>query len=363
MKKIKYAIYSEGTKPSKTPLVYSFGNTKNIEMTVTKKGFAIEVFRSVVKTHEDILNDSLFIDAIKKACLIKIIKYGEIKYNTIYITIGDETKEIAVESKDKNPIVFGLCGNKLERPFAKNWGVSQLDEILNTPKSKEGRLHAALYALIMAKSKKYESEKFVYLWMAMNGLYGHIAEIAKPCLKGDKEQKWIKNEFAQIKFLSMFYEIKYNGFAKDDREGAKLLFEIEKELDSQFCSSIKPVIKDGKINFALITKIEDVLKRCRQTKHMSPEGALLFFVPYKIRCKQFHSEKTLPLFCLKDEYPLPMISILNAILEDFLEKNIPIWMDSKEKIKLEERVEEIAKCCICNRDGYLMSYVVDSREL
>lgn len=76
-RKIRYQVYTEGTKLSEKPMLYNFSNTKNIRMTVNQNGFNIQVDRTVKISADKILEDKLFRDAVKKACLIQLIKYGK----------------------------------------------------------------------------------------------------------------------------------------------------------------------------------------------------------------------------------------------------------------------------------------------
>ena len=76
--KNRYQLFTLGAKLSKNPMIYSFSTTKNIKMTVTEKYFFIQVDRTVKTSPEKILDDILFRDAIKKACLIQLILYGKI---------------------------------------------------------------------------------------------------------------------------------------------------------------------------------------------------------------------------------------------------------------------------------------------
>ena len=90
------------------------------------------------------------------------------------------------------------------------WKPDIIQTILDTTKSKYDRRFAALFALMMAQSKEYESERFLYFWMAMNALYGYMAEIHM-----EKNGKQLRKEAAQIRLISCFYNTSY--YSQNDR--------------------------------------------------------------------------------------------------------------------------------------------------
>ena len=49
-----------------------------------------------------------------------------------------------------------------------------VEGILSKTKTTYDSRIASLYALICSKSKHYEAERFIYLWMAFNGMYGYF---------------------------------------------------------------------------------------------------------------------------------------------------------------------------------------------
>ncbi|MBQ1294389.1 MAG: hypothetical protein IIY21_10145, partial [Clostridiales bacterium] len=61
----------------------------------------------------------------------------------------------------RTPLVYGICGNSLARKMSNNWGYPQFERILKKTKSKTDRLDASLYALLVAKSKTFETERFI----------------------------------------------------------------------------------------------------------------------------------------------------------------------------------------------------------
>ena len=353
MKRIKYELFSKNTKKSTNPLIYKYSNTPNIEISVAKTGFYISVYRTVKKDAKESLSDPLFRDAVKKCCLIQLIKYGAISFKELYAKI-DGAEEMIYSFED-GPLIYGLCGDKLCTRMSSDWGATQFNRILHTVKSKENRIDAALYALVMAKSKTYVTEKFIYLWMAMNGLYGYMAEKAFGCMDGKNEKGWIKREYAQLKFMALFYGYQYCTPDNDKVDSFRLQMELALAKTNDFTSD--------QAMQQLRKSVEEVLAKFEISDKMSIEAALLLYFPYLVRCKYFHSEKALPLLCFEEEHPLPVIRVLNLVLEKFLDENLCDWMNEQKLIEdFYPRIEMISKGCKCDKNKHLQSCVIDGKE-
>ncbi len=85
--KIHYRLYSGKISQSITPWTYKYSNTANIKMWVSKNGFAVDLYQTVKKEPSSILRDFLFRDAIKKAAVIQLIKFGTFTEEDLYIEI------------------------------------------------------------------------------------------------------------------------------------------------------------------------------------------------------------------------------------------------------------------------------------
>ena len=367
-KKIIYQVYTEGIKLAGKPLTYDYGHTRGIEITVTKSGFHIKTGRTVMKGMDSILDDPLFKDAIKKAVLIQLIKYGKSSLQKLTAKVNDESQIIYDMKVAKIPLVYTLCGEKLARPIPDNWSVPQFESILKTTKTtkrKANRLDAALYAYLLAKSKTYETERFIYLWMALNGLYGHIAEIAKEHTEENNVKKWIDREYAQLKFLAMFFDLPYHSPEGEDNE-RRLIHQLEhligKLKSEEFPVFIAALENNGTND--LIDSIKTLLEPCGIENTMSIYGLLLIWFPYQIRCKYFHGEKAIPLLCFENEAPLPALRVVNLLLEKFLDNNLADWFD---KNRLDEalipKIEQYIMSCHCNSNKRLISCIVDGKDL
>lgn len=362
--KNRYQLFTLGAKLSKNPMIYNFSTTKNIKMTVTEKYFFIQVDRTVKTSPEKILDDLLFRDAIKKACLIQLVLYGKIYLRLLKVSVNNEETIIYDSEKSRTPLVYGICGNSLARKMSNNWGYPQFERILKKTKTKTDRLDASLYALLVAKSKTFETERFMYLWMSFNGVYGHIASEASSHAQDNKVTRWIKNETAQLKFVSMFFDYPYQGVKKSDSDSYR--FDMEMALAKVKVEEIQDFVYDLKNHRdnEHIKVIQKILQDYDLENRMCEYAALCIHFPYLIRCKYFHGEKAIPLLCYANEHPLPVLRVLNTVLEDFLDEMLYQFMnDNVWENQFKPRIASLINACKIGKDQRLESCVVDGRNM
>ena len=363
-KKSLYRLYTPEIKQSETPLVYSYSSTKNIKITVKKNGFYIETERKRKPDAFNIYSDNLLLDAIRKACIIQLIKYGRIAVNSLVLSVDNEEAVVFDDRDSKKPLIYGLCGNTLQRKMSEDWGRSQFERILKTTKSSTNRLDASLYALLVAKSKTYETERFIYLWMAFNGLYGYIAEKAKAFCEEKSVRSWIDKEYAQLKFASMLFGFPYQGITDKDRENS-FRFRMELEI-----AKIKPeeardflFALENKVENEHVAAVENLLSEFG-IKKMSGYAAVSIYFPYLMRCKYFHGERALPLLCFENEHPLPVLRILNVVIEDFVDRNIYKWFDAEcLENGYHPEIKSLIQACKVKDGRFLQSCVVNGKDL
>lgn len=367
--KVYYHVYS-GTVCSEVEIfVYKFSRTPDITLKVSQKGFSIEVYRTVKKDGTDLLLDPLFRDALKKAAKIQLIKYGAVSKESIYAEVDGNSYCLFDATPENNKVLlYCLCGNSLNRKMLDNWKSISFNRIVSVTKTKTNRLDSALDAFLMSKSKVYETEKFIYLWMTMNGLYGYTAEIARKRMQSKKEQKWLEKEFAQLKFFAMLNGYAYRTPGSDKEVGAKISRELAFLLANIRIEQNEDVILAIKENDSRNPYVRDICKIFDEAgiepEKMHTYSALLLYLPYKVRCNYFHAEKTVPLICFENEYPIPVLRILNAIIENYIDENLHKWFDSKlmdEEIL--PRINLLADNCHCNSKGHLQSCIVNDEEL
>lgn len=72
-------------------------------------------------------------------------------------------------------------------------------------------------------------------------------------------------------------------------------------------------------------------------------GFMLLWLPYRIRCKYFHSDITMPIYAVKNESILKELEILNKIIESFLDESIPVWCVDEIKEDYLNKLETVVR--------------------
>lgn len=361
-RKIHYHLYSGKLSSYATPLTYDFSKTKDIRILVSQKGFSVDVDRTVKNDPSTLIQNPLFRDAIKKAAILQLIKYGAYIEDDLYVSINGKVSCVySYKTVGKEPLLYSLCSKKLLRPMAKNWTDKSLLKILSIPKSRMGRCSASLDALLIAKSKAYETEKFIYLWMAMNGLYGFTASTASAYMSSAKAKSWIRQEYGMIKFFAMLSGYPYRGNPDEEDHVIQKIELLLTKVKSDEIESLVSALKKNDISNLYVQEINTAFENASlKPGAMHPYAALLLFMSYKMRCKYFHAEKALPLICFVNEHPLPVLRVLNVILEQYLDENMYKWFDSDiYGASILPQISVLAENCVCNKQSHLISCVVD----
>ena len=340
MKKHKYQIIIGN--PSKKSNIYCYDYSankgRNIILNISEKGIKITAELSKLYHSEKIINSSnyIFADAIKKSLLLYLILYSKnIVIKNMKVQIDEIFEEISVPMKGHFPPIYSLVVGKLHTSFLKEWNNSQFIQALlsKTPSNyAEDSRWAALFATICAKSKQYEAERFLYFWMAFNGIYDYLfKQIKKPKAKKQSSEK---------KQLTLFLKLYDLGYQHIERNDAGIIaHEVMSVITRHDLSAI---ISIDDIPKCLEKQIKKILSTIASNKYnIKPKGYLLVSFPYYFRCKYFHAGRTLPLFCYANEQELKCLHLINTLLEEFIDKNLYHLFENnyvdntfKEKIKL-----------------------------
>ena len=126
-----------------------------------------------------------------------------INIKSISVQIDDEIETVVFEKNDKTIPIFSLIANKLARPLSIGWDNNKIiTAMLNTVKSNYDSRTASLFALLNAKNKIYETEKFIYLWMSFNGMYNYFF---KKVAEEQNDKNPINQEWHQIILFQQLY--------------------------------------------------------------------------------------------------------------------------------------------------------------
>lgn len=303
---------------------YDFSNTKGITLLLSQTGFSISVHLTKIYDRKEMLcGDSyLFPDAIKKALLLYLIKYGKALLIQSITTKIDDEEDTEVFGKKAKPPIYSMINGELPRKIPKIFSTDTVfNYLLKTPKSKYDKRISALFALLCSKSKEYETERFIYLWMSFNGMYGFLSDFTK---EFEKTKKRI-SENEQIKHLQKYLQcVGCDIVRQDDKMSiANNVVAILKDVQVEKFS--KENISKG-----LSEKIVLVLKRSTGEKYnLTAYGYLLTQFSYYFRCKIIHGSKPIFLFSYTDDNELHSIKIINDLLEEFIDNNLALWFDDK----------------------------------
>ena len=191
MAKIALLINEKPDKSDKDLQCFSYKGEgspiENVTVEMMKNKIYIEITKHVkADSYEDAIGKQVFSNAINKALLIHILSYSEpVSITKVEFFISDKK----VNEFDKNNIPFDSLVPECVRAFPQGTGKEQCIEVLKKarflkkePKEdnncflySDNRL-AALNAWIIAKSKRNEMERFIYLWIAINGMAQYLSK-------------------------------------------------------------------------------------------------------------------------------------------------------------------------------------------
>ena len=343
-----YQLIINGGKPTKVPYVYQYGNTKDILFSIKSNNALISFTQSADRLPEKVRSgeDGICSDAIKKAMLIHLILYAKPLTIRKLTLVKDDEETVIYDKAEKGMLVFSMVEQPLDHPLPASWHNKTLIEtILNTPKSKYDGRNNALVALLIGKAKHYLSEKSMYLWMAMNGLYGFLAQEANRNAVSNKRK--IKKEWQEQDLLCIVSGISLTS--------ENLTEEKRRELTQRAISWLKrcdetpeqlhQLLSSNEIT-SCFQEIKDKLKDYQL--NMGVEAFLSIWLPYRIRCNYFHADNAIPLFSYAEDKMLKVLAYTNHFVEQFVEEHLPQWLYSRElsdeqNLRIQKAYQDITK--------------------
>ncbi len=344
MKNTYELIINQGTRAAR-PVLAAFSHNKGIELHIKKKGAVIAVSTRAEKDTEAIFagRDNLFADALKKVMLLYLIQYGcGLKIRTARL-LCNQAEIFRWDSKTAGgPLIYAMNSGNLRLPFSENWQAPEvLSAIVSTSKSAYNGWFTALHALTVAKSDRYEIERFLYYWMAMNGLYNYAAMLEKK----RSGSSYGTDRAKHILFLKGYgheiFEVDVTGIPKNKRDNER------KRLSKRICEKTEAVLKripEADIEpfcaacigndlenpyvrqvISAVSKVTDSLEDIH--------SFMVIWFPYQLRCNTFHSEAALPTFCFAEEDRLKVLRVVNRLLDRYLTEELPKWMRREEEQK------------------------------
>ena len=328
-KHIHKLIINQSLARYKHKFKYNFGHTKDIVIEISKERICITAMLNKMYDKNEMLSSGvyLFPDAIKKALLIHLVLFSEnINIKSISVQIDDEIETVVFEKNNNTMPIYSLVANKLSRPLSTGWDNNKIiTALLNTVKSNYDSRTASLFALLNAKNKVYETEKFIYLWMSFNGMYNYFF---KKVVEEQKDKNPINQEWHQIILFQQLYNWGKGTVDTDnDTRIVRVVDAIIKDTDV-FEIPIDDIVSN---KCELSNKIHQILFKKEHTEryNLTPYGYLLTQYSYYYRCNIIHADKPLKLFSYADENEIRCLKFINMLLEDFLDKNLHLWFDDK----------------------------------
>jgi hypothetical protein len=228
--------------------------------------------------------DNLFKEGIKRAGLAHVLKYSKaLTIKDIELFISNSTSIWAIEEVEPLKNFQNMITGKLKLP--KRMGNLQLlRTILKINKTQADVLYASLYSYIYSFQQDNEYERFMYYWIAINGMYSFVG--------GRTDKDAIGNLAEQLgigrKPLTK---------ANRDKVGPKicrLLSEQDTRLSREKLNNDRDLI---------CVHIKEILNNIEQEDYdMTVYGLLVLDIAYYLRCKYFHAKSPILLFGFTSDF-------------------------------------------------------------
>jgi len=353
-KKHVYKILINGN-PSKNVrrFTYNYGSTSDIEISVSNKKVSIQYKMNVYKDALSIAKkpDNLVRDAMKKVFLVYVLLHEEcIRLNSITIYIDDEEFLISDRDSAIYRIHTMMAGNKIDLPDF--WKTDEfISYLLSSTKSsgeKDGR-YSGICSFLVAESRKYEIDKFIGLWTAMNAYYSYFTYKGVDVManKFGVDKVYFKNiADNDKKALSVMMLLFLNNAERpmvntdkdkpEDKEAFRVIGDELAALDNSEIIKLYSESFKALKNKELAKTLKDRFKnneRSSKLKNLSGVAAyksieffflIVFLFPYLCRCNFVHGRKPVLITVFEDEYELAYIKKVNILLELFLKEHLPL---------------------------------------
>lgn len=283
---------------------------KDVEIRLAKNGISVSNSLTTKNAPESSLSSwsPSLARGLKAAMLLYILLYGkELNVKKVFWRLGGgELNEYFFEDR----FVYSLLGkgsiNNLDAGWKKE---NVLNTVLKLSQEKEDFRLAALNAYLTGKRAAAETERFLYLWMSMNGLYEYYNKAVFKTIKG-KETDRIEA------FMNSFIP------------GHHFLIRNERNRCFDELNGLILKTKDFK------DKIKDPLSLvCKKAEWQISKAAgrdipinayfyYLFQQTYTYRCSLFHANRPVKLLSFAEESEIIVLRTLSDLLEEFLDKEL-----------------------------------------
>lgn len=266
----------------------------------------------------------------------------------VTVKINDKDTEI-FNSENGGIFIYSLVNDTLFKKIPEKWNNSKfIQSLLNQKKSNYDTLTSSLFAVILSKSKIYETERFNYMWLAFNGMYSYFWEMVKKYVP--KEE--IEGGDSEMNQLQAFMRANNLPTGFTDRKSAKIIAReikslINREWDGNavtensienihagFTEKVRKKLyqrfdDNGKsIKSGNVKNYQYYTEKNRQHIFISPYSYLFVLLSYHVRCDMFHANEPLKLFSYEEEEDIKLYRFVADILENYIDENLPKWFDN-----------------------------------
>lgn len=343
MAKHTYCVTINRIPASREPMEYKFRSTV-CTLTCSKDAAAVRFSMGVQKTFEDLISFrvDLVKDAMRKMYLCHAMRYdSRLRVRSVTVTIDGESR-VYEQGYPGFPFLYSmLTAKQLDLP--ESWhDRAFLTTVLTATKSKTDSdpRYACLFSFLAGTGRVYESEKFTCYWTAVNALYNHLLECARPRYAAEqgaaryedlsKRKQVLSGDTVGLGALmrvlgcgeglgpqgernahkSQYGALKSHlrGYSKEDlRELYGQLLAHRTDLDW---------VPEGPLG--------EHLKTCMDRTGLSAWGFVLLDYAYYMRCNYLHGSKATILFSAANDPEIAAFRALNVFLGEFLKELIPL---------------------------------------
>lgn len=339
-----YIISINRIPACRDPIEYKFRQTK-CTLTCAKDAACVRFEMGTRKTHEDLISFrvDLVKDAMRKMYLLHAMRF-DTRLRVRSVTVSIDGEAVVYEQGFPGfPFLYSMLTAK-SLGLPESWhDLNFLTTVLTATKSKTDNDHryACLFSFLAGTGKVYESERFTCYWTAVNALYNHIFDCAKP-------------HYARNLGLESYEAVpKKKQMETKDKNGLWALMRIsgsgdktssqsdrEKNFKSQYGATKTHLRRLSREELTALCRqlsdhrtdrdwfpegpLGDHLRECCSRIGCSAWGFLCFDYAYYIRCNYLHGDKATILFTAATDPELAAFRTLNVFLGEFLKEMIPL---------------------------------------
>ncbi len=303
-------IVNGGTNYKQFPKTYDYRMTKNIGLAVGKNKGTVNfsVAKDYRKNPQSTYLNDLMRDGIQRLALAHLLLFEEpIDIKTVVLRVIAPEGKIDSLDFSNSMRMYSLISRKLNRHISA--AIKDREVIANaitTRKSASPAPIVALYAYLYSKTKEYEFEKFMYLWMALIGFSKALYAIAH-----NREKEILEKVAYKYNLGKELLNLKNRPGA-----GKKMMLIIHK-------NTVEVQSRDQlSVNEKLMSEIHNLLQENSLDGKLSAYGYCLLDFSYFLRCNYFHANEPIPLNVFDNDMVLSSVRLANSLIEEFLDEHI-----------------------------------------